>query len=121
METILIIITIMQSLRDVFIQNLKFNRKRKGITQEKLSELINMSPSYINAIETKSSFPQPEVIEKIAQVLSIPPYELFKYDGCPQNTMQFDSQKFAKEISDLLYKKLQADIYKNVQEVIQNY
>ncbi len=110
----------MQSLRDIFIQNLKFHRKQKGITQEKLSELINMSPSYINALETKSTFPQPEVIEKIAQALSIPAYELFKYDACPQNAMRFDPQEFAKNISDSLYKKLQADIYKNVQDVIQN-
>ena len=100
----------MSSLRDIFIQNLKFYRKQKSITQEKLSEAIGMSPSYINAVETKASFPQPEVIEKIAEKLEIPAYYLFKFDACPENAMQFNPEQFAKGISDTLYEKIHNDI-----------
>lgn len=65
-------------LQDVFISNLKRLRKQQNLTQEKLAELCNTETSYIGQIETRKRFPSLSFIEKIANVLRISPYILFK-------------------------------------------
>ena len=65
-------------LKQIFITNLKEFRKKEGLTQMKLAELCNTSSSYIGEIEIGRKFPSTEMIEKIAQILRIEPYHLFK-------------------------------------------
>ena len=38
-------------VRHIFIQNLKFYRKKAGLTQEKLAEIMNVSQNYVANIE----------------------------------------------------------------------
>ena len=66
------------AVRQVFRENLKYYRKKMGISQEKLSELIGYGETYITEIESRRKFPKPETIDIIAQKLGIEPYELFK-------------------------------------------
>lgn len=66
------------STREIFRQNLKYYRKQKGLSQEKLSELICFGNTYITEIESRHKFPKPETIDLIAQKLEIEAYELFK-------------------------------------------
>ena len=49
----------MNSIRETFVNNLKYYRKEKGLSQEKLSYLVEKSIAYINQIENKDSWPQP--------------------------------------------------------------
>ena len=65
-------------LQDIFISNLKANRKERHITQEKLAELCETDTAYIGQIETKKRFPSITFIEKIAHALQIEPCILFK-------------------------------------------
>jgi len=66
----------------VFIQNLRFLRNQKGLSQAKLSELIDVTPNYLNAIENGKNFPSPEVLQRIIDILEIMPYQLFlEYPG----------------------------------------
>ena len=51
----------------------------------KLAEFCDTSPSYIGEIEIGRKFPSVEMIEKIADILKIEPYHLFK------NRMESDS------------------------------
>ena len=44
----------------------------------KLAEFCNTSPSYIGDIEIGRRFPSMELIEKIAEILRIEPYQFFK-------------------------------------------
>ena len=44
----------------------------------KLAEYCNTSPGYIGEIEMGRKFPSTELIEKIAGILRIEPYHLFK-------------------------------------------
>ena len=44
----------------------------------KLAEYCKTSPSYIGEIEIGRKFPSTEMIEKIAKVLRIQPYHLFR-------------------------------------------
>ena len=66
------------TLKQIFITNLKVFRKQEGLTQMKLAEYCNTSPSYIGEIEIGRKFPSIELIEKIAEILKIEPYHLFK-------------------------------------------
>ena len=102
----------MTHFQEVFIENLRFWRKKKGISQLKLSELINISPNYLNAVENGKNFPSPEVIQNIIDILDILPYQLFlEYAEEPRqmlNTIVPElneiKQRFIKEINDLIEK-----------------
>jgi transcriptional regulator with XRE-family HTH domain len=67
----------MTHFQQIFIQNLRFFRRKKGLSQLKLSELLDISPNYLNAVERGKNFPSPEIIQCLADVLEILPYQLF--------------------------------------------
>jgi transcriptional regulator with XRE-family HTH domain len=64
-------------LKQTFIANMKSFRKIEGISQMKLAERCDTSPSYIGEIEIGRKFPSVEMIDKIASALGIEPYRLF--------------------------------------------
>ena len=99
-----------------FIENLRFWRKKRGLSQQKLSEMVNISPNYLNAVENGKNFPSPEIIQQISDSLGILPYQLFlEYpaEAVPGNTMVSElmviKQKLVKEIDILIenYEKLE--------------
>jgi transcriptional regulator with XRE-family HTH domain len=65
-------------LKHVFINNLKKFRKGEGLSQMKLAERCETSPSYIGEIEIGKKFPSIEMVDKIAAALRIEPYHFFK-------------------------------------------
>ena len=67
----------MTHLQQLFINNLRFYRSKAGYTQLEFSELIDLSPNYLNAVENGKNFPSPEVLQKIADRLHLLPYQLF--------------------------------------------
>ena len=98
-------------LRETFRENLRFYRKRSGLTQEKLSELCGCNQNYIAEIERSSSkFPKPETIDSIAEALNIRASALFIEDGCPKNAVTFDSTNFTKEVISELSEKIEKTI-----------
>jgi len=52
-------------------KRIKFMRKHKGYTQEKLARLANVTQSYISAIESGCRLPNVEVLSDIARVLDV--------------------------------------------------
>jgi transcriptional regulator with XRE-family HTH domain len=60
----------------LFVENLKRERKRAGYSQEKLAELLDMSPKYVSALEMGRRYPSPEAFQKIADTLGLEPYQL---------------------------------------------
>jgi len=55
----------------------------------KLSELANITPNYLNAVENGKNFPSPDVLQRIIEVLDILPYQLFlEFPGEPKMTKQ---------------------------------
>ena len=55
-------------------------RKRKGLTQEQLADLINMEQNSISVIESGRNFPTLGTLEKIAQILEVNLSDFFNYD-----------------------------------------
>lgn len=64
-----------------FIDNLKFYRKQKILSQEKLAELCNVSTSTIGCIESAHQNPSIDLVFRIAKALSIHPADLFLRDA----------------------------------------
>lgn len=101
----------MTHFQNIFIENLRFWRKKREISQLKLSEMVNISPNYLNAVENGKNFPSPEVIQNISDALEVLPYQLFlEYpaEEKPANTVVSDllavKQRLIKEINDMLKK-----------------
>lgn len=59
-------------------RNIKAERIRKDITQEKFAEFINMSLSYVSKLEQGLISPTAIVLYKISKILNIPMEEFFK-------------------------------------------
>lgn len=55
-------------------------RKRKGLTQEELAELIQMEQNSISVMESGRNFPTLGTLEKIAIVLDVNLSDFFDYD-----------------------------------------
>ena len=101
----------MTHFQKLFIRNLRFWRKKREISQLKLSEMVNISPNYLNAIENGKNFPSPDVIQNISNSLKIMPYQLFleyPLEEKAVNTMVIDlleiKQRVVNEINELILK-----------------
>jgi len=101
----------MTHLQELFIENLRFWRKKRGISQQKLSEMVNISPNYLNAVENGKNFPSPEVIQHVSDILELMPYQLFVEHPAEESSysmvipdLTLIKQRLAKEINDLIKK-----------------
>ena len=82
-------------------------RKKVGLTQEKLAECVDLSTDYIGYIERGKQAPYLKTLEKIAAALRIEVYELFIFRGAQQS----DEYKAAlQELAILLHDKSTEDI-----------
>ena len=70
----------MTHIQKLFIQNLRFFRSERKISQIQLSELVNITPNYLNAVENGKNFPSAEVLQKMIDILEILPHQLFLED-----------------------------------------
>jgi len=67
----------MTNIRELLATNIKTFRKEMGLTQSKLAEQVSTATHYIAMIEGGKSFPSPEMIERIANVLGKDTVDLF--------------------------------------------
>ena len=100
----------MNSIRETFVNNLKHYRKQRGISQEKLSYAVEKSIAYINQIENKDTWPQPEIVDKIAAALCIPSSALFEEAGSPANMKARFENQFARTLEDELIARLEQTV-----------
>jgi transcriptional regulator with XRE-family HTH domain len=56
-------------------------RNKKNITQEFIAEKINISPANYSRIENGISYPKPENIEKICEILEVTAKDLFDFEN----------------------------------------
>lgn len=60
-------------------QNIKNARKRKGLSQKQLGELLHVSQAAIGQFESEKSTPKLETVEKIAVALNVPVSDLLEF------------------------------------------
>ncbi len=66
-------------------EKIKRVRKARGITQEQLAEMINISPRSLSNIEVGGCFVKSETLEKIIDALNITTEELFANNHIKSN------------------------------------
>ena len=68
-------------------KRIKSIRKSQGLTQEKLSEMIDLETSSLSGIESGRFYPSLHVLEKIAKVLEVELIDFFKFSSIniPEN------------------------------------
>ena len=65
------------NIKKIFGENLKKYRKEAGLTQEKLSEMVNISAKHLSNIEIGQKFVSADLIEKLYSAINISPSKLF--------------------------------------------
>ena len=65
------------NIRKIFGKNVKFYRKKQGLSQEQLAELLEISTTHLSVIETGIKFVTYKLLEKIVQELKVLPSSLF--------------------------------------------
>ena len=68
------------------------------------------SIAYINQIENRDSWPQPEMVDKIAVALNIPSSALFEENGSPQNKKDLFENTFGKSLESELLSRIEKDV-----------
>ncbi|MDR3192099.1 MAG: helix-turn-helix transcriptional regulator [Treponema sp.] len=91
----------MVSIREVLAANLKKNRRKKGLTQEKLAERADMSLQYLALLELARKFPSGEMLERLAIALDIEPHELFNVEASPEDAFTLLRQDIVSEMGQL--------------------
>lgn len=94
-------------------ENIKKYRKLRGVSQEKLSELVSISTSAMSCIERGKSYPEPETLGKIVNVLNIELNKIFidnnikNYETALEDfNKRFDLIKKDKTKFEILYNVL---------------
>ena len=77
----------MKGIKEVLALNLKKNRLKLGLTQEKLSEKANISTHYLAMVELSKKFPSAGMLERLAAALEIEPHELFYMPSATENAL----------------------------------
>ena len=101
-------------LQKTFIENLKYYRKRKSISQKDLSIALDKGFNYVNSIECGVSFPPPKVIDEIATLLGIDAEVLFSKNGCPENI----KQEYKTSVPQALKEELIENVIKEINRVL---
>jgi len=99
----------MPGLKEVLAANIKENRRKKGLTQEKLAEKANISLHYLAILELARKFPSGEMLERLAQALEIEPCELFSYVS-ERNELEQLRQDIKDDIKNTYEEKLEQAI-----------
>lgn len=107
--------TNMKSTKELLVIRIKQLRKSRGLTQEKLAELIGRDTKHISKLEIAGSYPSIDTLERIAAALNIEIKEFFNFDGL--NDANYIREEFKKMLKYSDEKHLQL-LYKIHNDII---
>lgn len=81
-------------------------RTKNKLTQERVAELVDITPKYQSRVETGSHFPSAELIEKYAQVFSTSPANVIRLEA------KEDKETMIKQITEMLSKSSTEEVKK---------
>jgi transcriptional regulator with XRE-family HTH domain len=97
----------MIDIKEIFAENLRKIRRKKGLTQEKLAEKANMSLQYLALLEIARKFPSGEMLERLANALEIETYELLAVAPSPQNELEQLRREIKEDIKNAFGERLE--------------
>jgi transcriptional regulator with XRE-family HTH domain len=86
------------NIKEILAANLRENRRKKGLTQEKLAEMADISLRYLAMLELGKSFPSGEMLEKLSKALDIQTYQLFNPTSTPEGAVLHLEQSIVANI-----------------------
>lgn len=92
----------MKNLFEILGKRIKEERKKRGLTQERLAELAGISNNFISYIESGRKTASLKTIKKIADILELPLSELFEGVSLPKKT---ETDYTTKQILYLIHDK----------------
>jgi transcriptional regulator with XRE-family HTH domain len=92
-----------KELRAVLAENIRKFRNRRGWSQLLLSEKLDISANYLSSVETGKGWVSPLTLVKLAKILEIEVFELFKppnYSATAQTELADERiKRFAKDLT----------------------
>jgi transcriptional regulator with XRE-family HTH domain len=101
------------NIRDILAKNIKENRRKHGLSQEKLAEKAGISTPFVAMIEVSRKFPTPEVLDRIAGALEIKTYQLFAVPVSPEETLERLHNTLAARLERLVGEAVKKAIAEN--------
>jgi len=89
-------------IRDILALNLKNNRKKRGLTQEKLAEKAGISAHYLAMVEVSKKFPTPEMLDRLAGALEIETFQLFDASATPEGALLHLERSIVSNIEQII-------------------
>ena len=96
----------MTNLRQVLALNMRKRRHTLGFSQAMLAEKANTAPTYIAMIELGKKFPSVEMMERIAEALTIDTIELFSIKPLPEDSIKKLHKAVLLDFEKIITKKL---------------
>lgn len=90
-----------EQLKKQFGQRVRLIRKSQNLTQEKLSEMIDLDPQHFCKMENGTNFPSPKNLVKIADALNVEVQDLFAFNSSDKTL-----EKIIVEVKNLTPKEL---------------
>jgi len=92
----------MANIKEILAANLKENRRKMGLTQEKLAEMADISLHYLAMLEAANKFPSGEMLEKLAKTLGIQAFQLFTPTSTPEGALIHLEQSIVTNIEQVV-------------------
>jgi len=105
-------------IRKILALNLKLNRQKCGLTQEKLAEKAGISANYLSMVEISKKFPTPEMLDRLAEALNIDTIQLFDISTTPEERNLFHLEESIIENIHKHQQQVIAEIKKTVRNAI---
>jgi transcriptional regulator with XRE-family HTH domain len=109
--------------RELLSKNIKRYRERLGFSQIDLSLELDISTTFLSDIETCQKWVSPKTLSKIAKVLKIEVYELFKPSNGEDDTelsvdIAAEMVKYLNIVDDTLVKHIAHSIQPSIEKTI---
>ncbi len=104
----------MKSTKQLLALRLKELRKSRGLTQEKLAELIGRDTKHISKLEIAGSYPSVETLERISNALNVELKDIFNFDGLQEKNYIINEFEKMLKYSDEKYLKMLYKIHKDL-------
>jgi len=101
------------NIRDILARNIKENRRKNGLSQEKLAEKAGISTPFIAMIEVSRKFPTPDVLDRIAGALNIKTWQLFAVPPTREDAMEQLRMAIVKDIDRVIADAVKKAITEN--------
>jgi transcriptional regulator with XRE-family HTH domain len=107
-------------VRSILSKNVKEQRKKLGLSQEKLAELTGLSVQAIHDIEGCRKWVSDKTITKLTAALRVETYQLFIPEYFSQNKKNKSATSYLMEIKKKLHKNIDIQIDEHFNEFIKS-